>query len=217
MVYDNRSIDDRLLSSHGFSCLIEVKGVKVLFDTGGDVGKLMYNMGVLGVDPRAIDIVITSHNHWDHVAGLSTLLSINPRIIVIPPTYSSKPMEIVENVWITGGVEAVYKDQKIVEQALIVDLGDGLALVTGCSHPWVGRFAEIAYSALNKRIKMVMGGWHLVEKKISEIVNILKSLERLGSDLYIPCHCVPDKGLEVAKKVLANRFSECGVGLELKF
>jgi len=217
VLYDNRSIDERYLFGHGFSCLLEVERVRVLFDVGGDIGKLMYNMGVLGVDPRSIDIVVVSHNHWDHVAGLSTILSINPRVVVLPPTSSSKPFQIVDSVWTTGGIEVIYKDQKIVEQALIVDLGNEVIVITGCSHPGILNIIDRAFSISGrKRVKAVVGGWHLIEKKMNEVREILEKLKEIDADLYVPCHCVPDKGLDIARKIFGNRYKRCGVGLELQ-
>jgi glyoxylase-like metal-dependent hydrolase (beta-lactamase superfamily II) len=60
-----------------FNPLLVNTGSKlVLFDTGfGDVGaptqgQLLVNMAAAGVDPKAIDTVIISHFHGDHISGI---------------------------------------------------------------------------------------------------------------------------------------------------
>jgi glyoxylase-like metal-dependent hydrolase (beta-lactamase superfamily II) len=60
-----------------FNPLLVNTGSKlVLFDTGfGDVGaptqgQLLANMAAAGVDPKAVDTVIISHFHGDHISGI---------------------------------------------------------------------------------------------------------------------------------------------------
>lgn len=216
ILYDDKSVNDKLLPGHGFSCLIDLDGTKVLFDTGGDSPKLLYNMGVLGINPRSIDVVVISHNHWDHVSGLSAILSINPHLAVYLPTYTKKPIEVYPGIWITGYVEAMYRDQKIVEQALAIDAGGSIVIVTGCCHPGIETFVETVKDMFkNKNVKALVGGWHLIDKKPREVVEALKKLKELGIVTYIPCHCIGDKNLEVAEKILGGKLIRCGVGLKV--
>lgn len=104
IVFDNRVIDSKLLADHGFSCLIELNNKKMLLDTGGNTAKFFYNIGVLGIDPRTIDIIVISHNHWDRVDSLSALLSINLNSKVYLPSYTLKPLEVAPGVWFTGSI-----------------------------------------------------------------------------------------------------------------
>ena len=53
----------------------------------------------------------------------------------------------------------------IKEQALIVDTGKGLIVITGCAHPNVADMAEQAQAYPGKNIYMQMGGFHLGGKK----------------------------------------------------
>jgi len=61
-------------AQHGISFLIdirygEVKG-RILFDTGSYAEPILFNMKVLGIDPKTIDMIVLSHNHFDHTGGL---------------------------------------------------------------------------------------------------------------------------------------------------
>ncbi len=63
------------VSEHGFSSLVTVrKGAietRILFDAGLSPGGLIENMRRLEISPTDIDIIVLSHNHWDHITGLS--------------------------------------------------------------------------------------------------------------------------------------------------
>lgn len=61
-----------LMAEHGLSFWIEDKGV-TLYDTGQGVG-ILNNIEVMGKNVHAIDRIILSHGHYDHVGGLMTVL-----------------------------------------------------------------------------------------------------------------------------------------------
>ncbi len=74
---DNRTQSGRLETEHGLSLYIETDcGQKVLYDTGQS-DLFMHNAKKLGVDLQAIDKVVISHGHYDHVGGLIAFLRVN--------------------------------------------------------------------------------------------------------------------------------------------
>jgi len=69
IIADNYVDTACLMAEHGFSCLVESNGKKILFDTGqGQV--LLNNMQALGV-VKDIDMIVLSHGHYDHTGGFS--------------------------------------------------------------------------------------------------------------------------------------------------
>ncbi|MFA6821858.1 MAG: MBL fold metallo-hydrolase [Sphaerochaetaceae bacterium] len=62
-----------LLAEHGFSCLIERNGEKILFDTGASRA-FIENAHRLGRDLSRLDHLVLSHRHWDHGGGVIPLL-----------------------------------------------------------------------------------------------------------------------------------------------
>ncbi len=80
-IYDNEVYPEAsatgLTSEWGFSCLIEVSGERILFDTGGAGSILLHNMERLGISPEDLATIVLSHEHWDHTGGLSDLLRTN--------------------------------------------------------------------------------------------------------------------------------------------
>jgi 7,8-dihydropterin-6-yl-methyl-4-(beta-D-ribofuranosyl)aminobenzene 5'-phosphate synthase len=89
VVYDNEA-KKGLLKGWGFSCFINTGEHKILFDTGWDGQVLLRNMELLGIDVHQIDILVLSHQHWDHIGGLPTFLFQNPKVkVYIPASFSA--------------------------------------------------------------------------------------------------------------------------------
>ncbi len=85
ILYDAFGARADLQRDWGFAALVETGGKRILFDTGNNADSFARNTAVLGVDLRTIDMVVISHRHGDHTAGLSYLLSVNPHVTVYAP------------------------------------------------------------------------------------------------------------------------------------
>ena len=60
-------------AEYALSCLVQVDGQTILFDTGLDTAAV-YNARLLGIDPGSIETIVLSHGHEDHVGGLRDVL-----------------------------------------------------------------------------------------------------------------------------------------------
>ena len=69
----------------GFSALVRYGELSILFDGGSHQDVFEQNAEALGVDLRTIDIVILSHNHVDHMAGIHSVIAANPDVRVFLP------------------------------------------------------------------------------------------------------------------------------------
>ncbi len=85
VLYDAFGAREDLQRDWGFAALVETGGKRILFDTGNNPDIFARNASALGVDLRTIDLVVISHRHGDHTAGLSYLLSVNPNVTVYAP------------------------------------------------------------------------------------------------------------------------------------
>lgn len=72
VLVDNSSGIQGLKAEHGFSCLVEADGYRVLFDTGAN-NALRENSRYLGVELRGLDALVFSHGHYDHTGGLAAV------------------------------------------------------------------------------------------------------------------------------------------------
>jgi 7,8-dihydropterin-6-yl-methyl-4-(beta-D-ribofuranosyl)aminobenzene 5'-phosphate synthase len=170
ITYDNNS-EAALKSGWGFSCFIQSRQ-NILFDTGNSGEKLIYNLEKLQINPKTIDIIVLSHNHWDHTSGLKAIQNINSRANVINPKDFTSPEQISPSVFTTGALGMLPK-----EQSLVVKTRKGSLVITGCAHPGLGRIIKTARRL--GYIYGILGGFHGFSdfKKLKDI------------ELIAPCHC----------------------------
>ena len=225
VVFNNVPYKIGLQTGWGFACLIEAPGQTVLFDSGGDGGILLANMQRLDLRPESVDTVVLSHIHADHTGGLDAFLARNPRITVyLPASFPasfrdgikqhgakietvSGPQRLMESFYSTGEMGS-----GVQEQALIVETGKGLVVITGCAHPNVADMAEQAHTYLHKKIHLLMGGFHLGGSSQAEIESIIHRLKTLGVETVAPSHCTGDRAIDMFRQAWGRDFVEGGLG-----
>ena len=85
ILYDAFGAREDLQRDWGFAALVETGGKRILFDTGNNADIFARNVTTLGLDLRTVDVVVISHRHGDHTAGLSYVLSVNPNVTIYAP------------------------------------------------------------------------------------------------------------------------------------
>jgi 7,8-dihydropterin-6-yl-methyl-4-(beta-D-ribofuranosyl)aminobenzene 5'-phosphate synthase len=85
VLYDAFGKDAAMTKDWGYAALVEIKGKRILFDTGDDAAIFEKNVKAKGVDITKLDFVVLSHRHGDHVSGVSYLLSVNPKVKIYAP------------------------------------------------------------------------------------------------------------------------------------
>ena len=93
-------------------------------------------------------------------------------------------------------------DDVLEEQALFVQTKKGLVIVSGCGHPGIVNVVTQAKRSFDKRIYMVIGGFHLSSANKDRILKTMDGLKALGVDRIAPTHCT---GFE-ALKMMSDRF-----------
>jgi len=225
ILYDNNPYDYRLKSSWGFSCLIELEGKTVLFDTGGDGEILLYNMRVLNKDPKIIDMIILSHIHGDHTGGLWSLLREKPTMkVYIPESFPQEfeqrvkkygaevvkvdaPLEIDRGIYSTGEM-----GHSIREQSLIVSTAQGMVILTGCAHPGIVEVIKKAKTTTGRDIYLVLGGFHLSSRSAKEIRVLIHTFREMNIQKVAPCHCTGDRAMAMFKGEYGENYIKTGVG-----
>ena len=225
ITYDNNRFDDRLKVAWGFSCLININGVSILFDTGGDPKTLRYNMDKLLIDIKSIDVVVLSHFHVDHVGGLYSIIKSNNDVrVYAPSSFSSsfkkkiqnhgcEVIEVRDYIQICEGVASTGElGVAIKEQSLLVNTPKGLVVVTGCSHPGILRIIKKAKELTGTNIHLVMGGYHITTSSLNEMTSLIRHFQDLGVEKVGPCHCSGDIVRTMFKQAYTKDFIEVGVG-----
>ncbi len=129
---------DPLRAEHGFSCLVTIGDVRVLFDAGLTPDGLVENMRRLDLSPDDIDVIVLSHGHWDHTTGMHGIVNrlgrANVPVLIHPDFWSrrrvaipSAPVELPS----TSKAALEGAGFEIVEERQPSFLLDGRLLVTG--------------------------------------------------------------------------------------
>jgi len=85
ILYDAFGKSPEMKKDWGYSALVEYGGKRILFDTGNNPEIFAQNVKAAGVDLMQLDFVVISHRHLDHTAGLTHLLSVNPKVKIYAP------------------------------------------------------------------------------------------------------------------------------------
>jgi len=225
---DNNSYDKRLRVSCGFSCLVStgIEGSTVLFDTGNHSSTLLYNINLLGIDPKKINIIVCSHIDDDHIGGLFGFLKENHQVTVYVPTFFGKsfgerivgfgakcinvslPTEITDGIYSTGEM-----GEWIKEQSLIINTPQGLVILVACGHPGILKVIKGARKVVRGEIFLVLGGgFRFNDLNDKEINKIVDEFQNMGIVKVAPCHSSSEKTTRLFKRVYQEGFIKTGVG-----
>jgi len=225
VIYDNTAYFEGLRSDWGFACVVDGAGKKILFDTGAKGDLFHTNLDKLACHPRDIDLVVLSHEHWDHTGGLEELLRVNSNVKVFllqsfPDALKKKvdeagadavlisgPQEITTGAYTTGAMGSAIK-----EQALIITTDKGAVVITGCAHPGVVKIVKKAKELTGQEILLVMGGFHLQGHSEDAVQGIIEEFREMGVGYVGPCHCTGNKQIEMFRQAYEERFLKIGVG-----
>ena len=204
IIFDNTSKRPDLMADWGFACVVETGDQTILFDTGADGKILMDNMRTLNIDPKSIQTVFISHNHFDHVGGLSAFLNANDQVTVYVPQslrgvrkakqvvhIDEQPRELYKGIYTTGELEGI-------EQSMVVETSKGLVVFVGCSHPDMKTILGAA--SRYGKLYGIIGGLHGFDQ-----YDLFEDLQ-----LICPTHCTQHK--QEIRERFGNRVIEGGAG-----
>lgn len=229
VICDNYTTRDDLETSWGFSCLIRYQGQTILFDTGNDSVVLEHNMAKLDIDPAGLDLLMISHQHWDHTGGIYAILSANRNLrVCVPSSFSAhfksdmkrygakiievkKAREILPGFFTTGELEGI-----LPEQAALFRTSAGTVVITGCAHPGIVSIVETAKKILpENKIALVMGGFHLLHDSDDDILQIIARFKDSGVRYAAASHCSGQKARNLFAREYGDHFIYLGTGSEI--
>jgi 7,8-dihydropterin-6-yl-methyl-4-(beta-D-ribofuranosyl)aminobenzene 5'-phosphate synthase len=101
------------------------------------------------------------------------------------------------------------------ELSLAVATPEGLVVLVGCSHAGIDKIVQAA-AALDPRVHLVAGGFHLVVAKDSDIEGIVATLRDTLKVHYVaPGHCTGEPTFTALKKAFGERYVYAGLGTTL--
>ena len=126
-----------------------------------------------------------------------------------------KTTEIAPGIHLIALVSDKPTTLELRELSLAIDTPDGIVLLVGCSHPGIDKIVEAAI-AINPRIHLIAGGFHLVVAKDPDIENIVMILRDKFKVAYVaPGHCTGEPTFTALKKAFGDRYLYAGLGTAL--
>jgi len=126
-----------------------------------------------------------------------------------------KTTEISPGITLIALVSDAPGTKELKELSLAVNTAEGMVLVVGCSHPGIDKIVEAA-AAINPKIHIVAGGFHLVvasDDVVAKAVTALKDTFKVES--IAPGHCTGEPTFAALKKAFGDRYLYAGLGTTL--
>jgi len=123
-----------------------------------------------------------------------------------------KSTEIAPNIHLVTLVSDKPGTLELRELSLVINTSEGLWIVVGCSHPGIDKIVESA-TAINPRIHLIAGGFHLVvapDADIEKIVTVLH--DRLKVEYVAPGHCTGEPAFTALKRAFGDQYVYAGLG-----
>ena len=99
-------------------------------------------------------------------------------------------METIPERFVCGADK--HRDDFGDEICLVLREGDGVAVITGCSHPGILNMVKAVHERLHLPVRSVVGGTHLKEASTERIDRTLAKLRAMGLRRMALCHCSGD-------------------------
>jgi 7,8-dihydropterin-6-yl-methyl-4-(beta-D-ribofuranosyl)aminobenzene 5'-phosphate synthase len=134
-IYGDREVTVAgLKRAWGFTPLIKYDGKTILFNTGGKEEILKHNFQVLGIEPKDLDAVVISHEHWEmyllrekNPAWEANLRSVS-RFVQFTPSIYFQNLRSGRRRGGPHGIDEVH---------IILKTDRGLVIFQGCGHPQI--------------------------------------------------------------------------------
>ena len=111
-----------------------------------------------------------------------------------------------------------YADDFAHEQSLVFDTPDGLVVFNSCSHGGADVVInEIAETFPGKKVKALIGGFHLYDKSEEEVRALAERIKATGIEKVYTGHCTGQKSFDILRSELGEKVEQLSVGLIMEF
>lgn len=126
-----------------------------------------------------------------------------------------KNTEIAPNIHLIAQVSDKPGTLELRELSLAINTPDGMVIVVGCSHPGIEKIVQAA-TAINPRVHLVAGGFHLVVSSDQDVERVVSALHDAFKVEYVaPGHCTGEPAFAALKKAFGDRYLYAGLGTTL--
>lgn len=143
---------------------------------------------------------------WSNVQGLFDFVKVTGKLTQLSDSiYIFGPVEMKNDFEEPDPNFYIVKEGKKVrdffeeELNLVIDEGDGIILITGCAHRGIVNIVEEALELFGKRIKLLLGGFHLYKASLQRIEMVVEKLGTHKIDEILPYHCTGELASRMMK------------------
>jgi 7,8-dihydropterin-6-yl-methyl-4-(beta-D-ribofuranosyl)aminobenzene 5'-phosphate synthase len=215
IVFDNTAARPGLVAAWGFSALVEVRGQRVLFDTGSKPELFLANLRELGIDKNTIAATVISHEHPENpnpvyrILPAGVIYFLDSVLAKHPP--GGNPVQVAKGVWTTGQIDGTPP-----EQGLIVETSKGLVMLVSCAHPGIGKMVQTAEKQRGTdHIRLLIGGLHSYDWKSEQVRPMIADLRKLHVESIIPAHCTGDLATRMLHESYGDKWAPAGAGRQI--
>jgi 7,8-dihydropterin-6-yl-methyl-4-(beta-D-ribofuranosyl)aminobenzene 5'-phosphate synthase len=123
-----------------------------------------------------------------------------------------KTLEVAPGIHIISLVSDNPGTRELRELSLVIQTPEGVVVMAGCSHPGIDKIVAAA-AAIDPRVAIVMGGFHLPAAPDAEIARLATALKNtLKVDRLAPGHCTGEPAFALFRKLWGERYLYAGVG-----
>lgn len=126
-----------------------------------------------------------------------------------------KNTEIAPDVQLIALVSDKPGTLELRELSLAINTPEGMVIVVGCSHPGIDKIVAAA-SAINPRIYLIAGGFHLVTAGDPDIERMVTALhDQFKAEYIAPGHCTGEPAFTALRRAFGDRYLYAGLGTTL--
>ena len=111
-----------------------------------------------------------------------------------------------------------FADDFAHEQSVVFDTPEGLVVFNSCCHGGADVvIKEIAETFPDKRVKALIGGFHLYDKSENEVCALAERIRETGIEKVYTGHCTGEKAFAILREELGDIAGQLSVGLVMEF
>lgn len=103
------------------------------------------------------------------------------------------------------------------EQSLVVDTPEGLVILNSCSHGGADNIiTEVSHTFPEKKIRALIGGFHLFNKSEVEIRDLAERIRSTGISRVYTGHCTGKRAYDILRETLGDQLQQLSVGMVIE-
>lgn len=174
----------------GYRDLIELGGDSPLLYTGPEFFQPKFAFdGVRYTDLSCGFDVSFLEDHRIHHQVVTDMVEVFPGVFLIGGFPRTHNFETIPKRFVRKTIDGFMPDDFCDEISLVLDTGENLAVLVGCSHPGILNMIGHIHSRLSKPVSAVFGGVHLVEADDERVRATVAALKQMGLKTLGLSHC----------------------------